>query len=99
MKRLSDELAQLFQKEIQAIFLAEIAEKDFMPQSDYENCFARAEDIVDTASVSVKRALALAIAKHREEKHNEDRSAEREELIALMTSEEQSVGLMSWWNG
>lgn len=97
-KRLSVELGRIFTEEIQKVFDREIAEADFMPQGDYDSCLERAQDMVAVANSRATGVLGIAIAKHREKDHGEDRSAERDSLVKEVTQEDASIGLMSWWN-
>ena len=96
--KLSKELARMVEEDLQDIFKNEIADDQFMPQADYNSCLERAEDMISAATNRATQVLALAIIKHREEKHKEDRKLEKEEIIELLHDEDVSVGLMSWWN-
>jgi len=97
--KLSHELAKIFETEIEKVIEKEINEPDFMPQKVFNSCKERSAGMLQVAMLPVINTFALAIAKHRKEKHGEDMSKEMEALSLDLTDEQQEIGIMGWWRG
>jgi hypothetical protein len=96
--KLSHELGKIFEQGIEKVIQMEIDDPDYLPQRNYDTCEQRAEDMVKDACVSVIKTLALSIATHRNEKHDENHNAEIGELSIDLSPEEIEIGTRSWWN-
>jgi hypothetical protein len=96
-KKLSKELGRIVEEEFQSVYDREIGDDGFLNQEDFEDCKARAKAMLESSFQRVENVLALAIAKHRKEYHNEDRDADIKALSDMMPPEDVSVGLRGWW--
>ena len=97
-KQLDKELGRIFAEEMAKVVKREIEEPDYLRQEDYDSCEDRAVAMIYDAIPRVRDVLTLAIAKHRQVKHEEDRNDEVERVSANLDPEDVSVGLMSFWN-
>lgn len=95
--KLSEELAKLFEAEIEKVIEKEINDPDYMPQKMFNTCKERSAGMIQVALVPIINTFALAIAKHRKESHREDTAAEMEALSLDLTDDQQEIGLMAWW--
>ena len=93
-KKLSEVLAEVFEKEMEELIQREANEPGFLPQEHFKTCRERAEVGVFMATRNVVDVMTAAIVKHRQETHGEDRS---EELKAIDAS---SIALAesNWWS-
>jgi hypothetical protein len=97
MNNLQNELVKMFKEDLKAVFKKEAKEKDYLPQEDFACCYDRAEAGIDAATIRVKNALALAIAKHREDEHEENTLNEQASLMSDMGSHEVEVSTLGFW--
>ena len=95
---LSQKIGERFTEDLEAIIKKEIDDPDFMPQSKYSNCSHRAGAMIDAATARAKKMMTIAIAKHRQDGHSEDRQQEIDEASIGLEQEDVSVAVMSWWN-
>ena len=79
-------------------FQAEITDPEYLAHKDFDNCTGRANAFAEKATRRAVKVLALAIAKHRADKHGEDVSLEMSALTAELAPEDVAVSLRSWWN-
>lgn len=99
--KLSKELAKIFQAGIEKVMQREINEIDYLPQSQFADsktpCGDRADQMVLDAIKPVIDTLALSIANHREQTHNENHEIEIEELEKALTDSQIEVSTKGWW--
>lgn len=96
---LHEVLTGIFAREIKSVILREEEDKDYLPQEAFASCQARARAMVRDACGPVSKALGLAIAKHREEKHDENHAIEVAALSAVVPeADAESMTGKSWWN-
>ena len=96
--KLSHELGKIFESEIQAIFEKEQNNPAYLPQELYPDAESRAEAILIAAIDNTKKVLALAIATHRIEEHDDKKfQDESDNLKNELSPEEIEVGTRGWW--
>ncbi|MCK5603487.1 hypothetical protein KAR91_16500 [Candidatus Pacearchaeota archaeon] len=93
----SHELSKIFEEELNRVLAKEIAEKDYLPHEDFNNSLDRSEAIIEAATEVCKKILAVSIAKHRKDKHNEDTGHEIEKYSKDLEPEQLEITNYAWW--
>lgn len=99
---LCQEIINIFGKALTEIFNRELEEDSYMPQTFLGSKF-RASVAIWTAVFksyrSMVNVLALAIATHRAEEHEENKDKEIASLTKVMSDEEiQTATSRGWWS-
>jgi hypothetical protein len=96
--KLQHELAKILEDELGKEFQREVDNAEYKPQADYIDCSERANDLLNGAFGRVTKTLTLAIIKHREDAHEENREDERKLVESEMEVEDIPVAsTKSWW--
>ena len=102
-KKLSKELAKIFEVEIEKVIQKEIDDPDYLPQSEFADsktpCTDRADMMILDASPAIINTLAYAIAIHRNGKHGEDNVKEIDDLSLKLTTDQKAISTRTWWRG
>ena len=99
---LIDSLLQILREEIEAVFLKEKENKNYMKQTIL-GCRWRAFwgvlVMLKNAFPRMQKVLAYAIAKHRVEKHNDNKTGTMRSLSRAMSEDDKelSINASSWW--
>ncbi len=94
---LAEVLTKEFKKGIVEVLEREEAESYYMPQSDFKDCKERASAMIDAGTPAAKNVLELAIIKHREDKHFENRETEEVNLKSVMTDSQIKSASRGFW--
>ena len=95
--KLSHELGKIFESEMTKVIQAEIDNPGFLGQEQFANCESRAFAGVACAMPKIVKILALSIAAHREQEHQENHRAEAEHLSIELSPEEVEIGTRGFW--
>jgi hypothetical protein len=93
----SHELGKIFEEELERVLAKEVAEKDYLPHEDFNNSLDRSEAIMEAATEVCKKILAVSIAKHRKDKHNEDTDHEIAKYSEGLEPEQLEITTQAWW--
>lgn len=78
----------------------EVEDKLYLPQSAFSSCSHRAKSFNEPLKVRIDQIVSYAIIKHREGKHEEIHTEEKNNLVAVMVQEDvQTVdaNVQGWW--
>jgi hypothetical protein len=96
--KLQHELSKILEDELTKEFDKEVNNADYKPQHLYADCNERANDLLSGAFDRVTKTLTLAIIKHREEAHEENRADERKLIESEMVAEDKATAVAyKWW--
>ena len=95
---LAKELAMRFEEDLKALMEKETAEPEYFNQKDFKKCEDRADKAIKLVTKRSSKILALAIAKHREDKHGENTLDEQASLMNSLAPADVEVGIQAWWS-
>lgn len=95
---LADAIAGVMKEEIQKDLDRENSEREYLPQTAFNDCSSRAGAMMYNGVARAKKIYSLAILVHRERDHGENHAEERENLISTMSTEDIVLAeTRGWW--